>query len=158
MYHLNHMLRIILFRRKNMFRFQDIQVLVISTIFSIWVFFHEHSRITGLQEKGKSISLTLHFHFHPLHRHLDISRPITAESSLLHIASSQTRTGKRNSLTTKLRVTPNHPMIYQNCDVMRSISTLDRVHFWIYLLKLLKSSDLANWYIEARTIISRNFF
>ena len=45
MYHLNHMLRIILFRRKNMFRFQDIQVLVISTIFSIWVFFHEHSRI-----------------------------------------------------------------------------------------------------------------
>ena len=57
MYHLNHMLRIILFRRKNMFRFQDIQVLVISTIFSIWVFFQEHSRITGLQVKGKSISL-----------------------------------------------------------------------------------------------------
>ena len=58
----------------------------------IWVFFHEHSRITGLQKKGESISLTPHYHFHPLHRHLDISRAITAESSPLHIASSRTRT------------------------------------------------------------------
>ena len=31
--------------------------------------------------------------FHLLHRHLDISQVITAESSPLHIASSQTRTG-----------------------------------------------------------------
>ena len=61
--------------------------------FSIWVFFHDHSRITGLQGKGESISLTPHYHFHPLHRHLDISRAITAESSPLHIASSRTRTG-----------------------------------------------------------------
>ena len=37
--------------------------------FSIWVFFHEHSRITGLQGKGKGISLTPHYLFHPLHRH-----------------------------------------------------------------------------------------
>ena len=28
-----------------------------------------------------------HYHFHPLHRHLDISRVITAESSTLHIYS-----------------------------------------------------------------------
>ena len=34
-----------------------------------------------------------HYHFHPLHRHLDISRAITAESLPLHIASSRTRTG-----------------------------------------------------------------
>ena len=61
--------------------------------FSIWVFFHDHSRITGLQGKGEGISLTPHYHFHPLHRHLDISRAITAESSHLHIASSRTRTG-----------------------------------------------------------------
>ena len=27
------------------------------TIFSIWTFFHEHSRITGLQGKGEDISL-----------------------------------------------------------------------------------------------------
>ena len=33
--------------------------------FSIWVFFHNHSRITGLQGKGKGISLTPHYHFHP---------------------------------------------------------------------------------------------
>ena len=61
--------------------------------FSIWVFFHKHSRITGLQGKGEGISLTPHYHFHPLHRHLDISRAITAESSPLHIASSRTRAG-----------------------------------------------------------------
>ena len=30
----------------------------------------------------------------------------------------------------------NHPMIYQICDVAVSISTWDRVHFWIYLLNL----------------------
>ena len=61
--------------------------------FSIWVFFHEHSRITGLQGKGEGISLTPHYHFHPLHRQLDISQAIAAESSPLHIASSRTQTG-----------------------------------------------------------------
>ena len=52
-----------------------------------------HSRITGLKGKGEDISLTPHYHFHPVHRHLDISRAITAESSPLHIGSSQIRTG-----------------------------------------------------------------
>ena len=61
--------------------------------FSIWVLFHEHSRITGLHRKGEGIPLTPHCNFHWLHRHLDISRAITAESSPLHIASSRTRTG-----------------------------------------------------------------
>ena len=51
-------------------------------------FFHEHSRFTGQQKKGKGISLTPHYHFHPLHRHLNISRAITVESLPLHIASS----------------------------------------------------------------------
>ena len=60
--------------------------------FTISVFFHEHSRITGLQGKGECISLTPHYHFQPLHRHLNISRAITAESSPLHIVSSRTRT------------------------------------------------------------------
>ena len=65
--------------------------------------------VTGLQGKGEGISLILHYHFHPLHGHIDISRAITAESSPLHIASNQTRTGKplvseRKSLTTKLHL------------------------------------------------------
>ena len=60
--------------------------------FSIRVFFHDHPRITGLWGKGKGISLTPRYHFHPLHRHLDIGRAITAESSPLHIASSRART------------------------------------------------------------------
>ena len=62
-------------------------------LFSIWVFFHNHSRITGLQGKGERISLTHHYHFHPLHRHLDICRAITVESTHIHIGSSRNRTG-----------------------------------------------------------------
>ena len=61
--------------------------------FSIWVFFHEHSRFTGQQGKGEGIYLTPLYHFHPLHRHLDISQAITADRSPLHIAGSRTRSG-----------------------------------------------------------------
>ena len=76
--------------------------------FSIWFFFHNHSRITGLQMKGEGISLTPHYYFHTLHSHLDISREITAESLPLHIGSSHSKRepliSKHKSLTTKLRV------------------------------------------------------
>ena len=61
--------------------------------FSIWVFFHEHPGFTGQQGKGKAISLSPLYNFQPLYRHLDISRTIAADSSPLHIASSQTPTG-----------------------------------------------------------------
>ena len=61
--------------------------------FSIWAFFHEHSRITGMQGNGEDISLSPHYHFHPLHRHSDISRAIAAGSSPLQIASSPTQVG-----------------------------------------------------------------
>ena len=59
--------------------------------FSVWVFFHGHSRITGIQGKGEGISLTPHHHFHLLHWHLDISLAITAKTSPLDIARSRTR-------------------------------------------------------------------
>ena len=49
--------------------------------------------ITGQQGKGEAIYSTPLYHFHPLHRHLDIGRAISAESSHLHIGSSRTRTG-----------------------------------------------------------------
>ena len=42
--------------------------------FFIRVFFHEHSRFAGQQGKGEGIYLTPLYHFHPLHRRLDISR------------------------------------------------------------------------------------
>ena len=61
--------------------------------FLLEFFLDDHSRTAGLQGKGEGISLTPHYHFHPLHRHLDISQAITAESSPMHIASSRTRTG-----------------------------------------------------------------
>ena len=63
-----------------------------SVFFSIWVFFHKHSWIIGLQGNGEGISSAPHYHFHLLHRHLDISQVITAESSPLYIASSQAQT------------------------------------------------------------------
>ena len=56
-------------------------------------FFSTTILFTGLQGKGEGISLTPHYHFHPLHRHLDISRAITAESSPLRVASTRTRSG-----------------------------------------------------------------
>ena len=59
--------------------------------FSVRVFLQEHSWFTRQQGKGEAISLTPLYHFHPLHRHLHISGPITVESSPLHIASSRTR-------------------------------------------------------------------
>ena len=68
---------------------------VLGTIFFFLsgFFFDEHSRITGLQGKGEGISLTPHYHFHSLHRHLDINQGITTQSSPLHIASNRTGTG-----------------------------------------------------------------
>ena len=91
---------------------QDLELFLFFFFFTIWIFFHKHSRITGLQGKVESIPLTPHYYFYPLHRHLDISRAITAENSPLHIASSQARTGnlwfsERKSLTTKLRALEN---------------------------------------------------
>ena len=59
--------------------------------FSIWLFFHEYSRFTGQQVKGEAISLCPFYHFYPLHRRLDISWVVTAESSLLHIGGSRNR-------------------------------------------------------------------
>ena len=44
-----------------------------SIFFFYLSFFDNHSRTTGLQGKGVDICLTLHYHFHSLHRHLDIS-------------------------------------------------------------------------------------
>ena len=41
----------------------------------------------------------------------------------------------------------NHPMIYQICDVMMSISTWDRLHLWIYLLNH-NSLTHHTWWID----------
>ena len=70
-----------------------LKVVLFLFFFSIWVFFHEHSRFTGQQEKREGICLTPLYHFHPLHRHLYISRATAAGSSSLRIGSSRTRIG-----------------------------------------------------------------
>ena len=61
--------------------------------FSIRAFFHEHARTSELQGKRKGLSVTPHYHFYSLHRHLDISWTFTPYSLPLHIASSRNRTG-----------------------------------------------------------------
>ena len=62
------------------------------SFFSIWVFFHNHSRIIVMQGNEEGISLTSHYHFHLLHRQLCINRAINNKSSSLHMASDQART------------------------------------------------------------------
>ena len=58
-------------------------------LFSVCVFFDEHSRFTGQQVKGEVVSLTPFYHFHLLYRHLDISQAIAAKSSSMYIASNR---------------------------------------------------------------------
>ena len=78
---------------------------IIFLFFSIFAFLHNHSRITGLQGKGYGIYLIPYYHFYPLHRRLDISWAITAESWPLQIASTrEPLVSERKSLTTKLLV------------------------------------------------------
>ena len=81
---------------------QSFQVCSKRFFFSIWVFPHKHSQFTGHHGKGEVISQTPLYHFNSLHRHLDISRAITAESSPLHIASKLWFPSAK-SLITKLR-------------------------------------------------------
>ena len=114
--------------------------------FSIWVFFHEHSRFTGQQGKGKGIYLTPLYHFHPLHRHLDISRAITAESSLLHIAGSRTPlVSERKLLTTTC--SENMQQIYwrtpmPKCDLNRVTLQL----YWNHTLAFVFSCKFAAYF------------
>ena len=65
---------------------------------SIWLFFLEDSIFTGPQMKGRergwmkgerSVSLCSFYLFYLLHRHLEISWVIAAESSPLHITGSR---------------------------------------------------------------------
>ena len=62
-------------------------------------FFHPRFSFINIHE-GEAISLTPFYLFLPLHRNQDISRAITAESSLLH-SNRELLYAERKSLTTK---------------------------------------------------------
>ena len=91
-------------------------IISLPPLFHLLFFFLSGFSFTNIHEsqdcrgRGEGISLTRHCHFHPLHRHLDISRATTAESSPLHVAGSRSRT---KSLTTKLRAL-NCALIYSS--------------------------------------------
>ena len=63
-----------------------------------------------MQGKGEGISLTPHYHFHPLHRQLDISRAITAESSPLHGFSHQFLIIRKNATKPIVWGKPGNPV------------------------------------------------
>ena len=62
---------------------KDLRKQIIFFFFSIWVFFHEHSRFAGQQGKGEVIYLTPLCHFHPLRGRSGIGRAIAAGGSPL---------------------------------------------------------------------------
>ena len=64
-----------------------------NSFFSIWVFFHKHSRFTGLQGKEEANSVTAFCYLHSFRGDLDINRAITIESSPLSIVGSRPRMG-----------------------------------------------------------------
>ena len=63
--------------------------------FLFFCFFLSAFSFTTIHEPGKrvDISWTPYYYFYPLHRYIDISQAITAESSPLQITSDRTHTG-----------------------------------------------------------------
>ena len=61
--------------------------------FFFLIFYLSGFYLKYINDSKETVFLTPLYHFHPLHRRLDISQVITAESSPLHIASRCTRTG-----------------------------------------------------------------
>ena len=66
--------------------------------------------------KGEAFSLALLYHFHPLHRNLDVNRAIDAEGSPLHTANSPTRIGNLELLSTSWRI--KIALNLKECDVV----------------------------------------
>ena len=86
-----------------------VAVVLQSQVFRISFFylgFLSQITFTNYRTAGEGgISLTPYYHFHLLHRHLDMSRANTAESSPLHIeVNREPLVSKGKSLTTKLHV------------------------------------------------------
>ena len=85
--------------RKSLGKKYDAQYFIFGTCPHIYIFFFylgflsRTFTIHGTAGEGGGYLLTPLYHFHLLHRHLDISRAIAAGSSPLHIAGSRTRTG-----------------------------------------------------------------
>ena len=95
------------------------------SFFFSWIFFHEHSRISGLLGKGRRF-------FKGYLRYKTTTQNVLSEAQVRNFFISQ------KSYVPLSRYLSfcifSHPIIYQICDVMMSISTWNEVHFWIYLL------------------------
>ena len=110
-------------------------------------FLSRNWRITRLQGKGEGISLTSHYHFYPLHRHLDISRGIIAESSPLHIAGQQPDSN-REPLVSE-RYVPLVVLVGERGNNLIDIILLYNFHNYllesISLRDMILSYDSINW-------------
>ena len=104
--------------------------------FSIWVFFHQHSWITGLQGKGEDISLTPHYHFHSLHRHSTMIRVIILNIYVNHqsyLKQFLNPSWKLFSLMKSLTMYNNQTSIYIYTKIFKKSAS----HLWKnYFLKV----------------------
>ena len=88
-------------------------------------------------------------HFHPLHRHLDISQAIIADSSPLQIASSRTQTG--NLWLSSASHEPldffernifcNFDKSLINCNILSTLKFIPKkvnLNYWLYYNNLIK--------------------
>ena len=78
----------------------QVSIVQVTTFFFYLRFLSRPFTNNRTEWKKKGISLTPDNHFHPRRRHLDISRAISAESLPPHIASSRTRNGYVQFLST----------------------------------------------------------
>ena len=124
----------------------DIIIVGLFFFFFIWVFFHNHPRITGLQGREEGISLIPHYHFHPLHRHLDFSRVIIAESSPLY-TYVWNRKWRHNSNITFVKKKSNE------CKVLLKLRAPNFIIFWWHFTGKLKIP----FSVSISLVIIRNF-
>ena len=93
-------------------------------------FFQEYSRLTGQQGKGKATSLTSLYHFHTLHRHLDVGRAITARAHL----STQLAAGiKPRTVGFRVQVSNHLAKRIQNLNVFTNLTSqteLPQAHYF----------------------------
>ena len=81
------------------FRVKCLEFLLFLSIISFTNIYKSQDR----RRKGQGISLTIHYHFHLLHKHLDSNWAITAESSPLYIkVNREPLVSECKLLTTKL--------------------------------------------------------
>ena len=94
------------FSMKNFWRLIISKLLDFLVFFSIWVFFHQHSRIKGLQVKGESIFLNSLLPLAPASQTLRHCRELTSAQRQQPHSKQEPLVSERKSLTTNIATHP----------------------------------------------------